>query len=100
MQTSALGADALDGSQAGNLMTVANQSTPTLTNAMASGDLSTKLQTGLDTTASAAGAVGETGLASNLSGASDASGDSIAAYQKGDLVNSIGSGTTAVALAS
>ena len=67
---------------------------------MASGDLSTKLQTGLDTTASAAGAVGETGLATNLAGASDASGDSIAAYKKGDLATSIGSGTTAVALAS
>ena len=71
-------------------MTVANQSTPTLTNAMASGDLSTELQTVLDTTASAANAVGETGVAANLAGASDASANSIAAYKKGDLVNSIG----------
>ena len=60
--------------------------------------MSTKLQTGLDTTASAAGAVGETGLANNLTSASGHSGNSVAAYKQGDLINSIGSGTTAAAL--
>lgn len=58
--------------------------------------MSTKLTTGLNTTAAAAGAVDAGGLASNLNNASTATGKSVDAYKHGDVVNSLGYGTTAV----
>ena len=96
LQTTALSADALNGSQAGNLMTVANTNTPGLTNAMATGDLATELNTGLHVLGDAAGAVGNDSAATGLHSAADSSVNSIDAYNQGDVVSSIGHGTTAV----
>ena len=77
-------------------MAVANTATPTLTTAMTEGDLASKLDAGLNTTASAAGAVGDASLASGLASAADSSVGSVNAFKQGDVASSIGLGATAV----
>ena len=64
---------------------------------MASGDLATELNTGLHVIGDAAGAVGNDAAATGLHSAADSSVNSIDAYNQGDVVGSIGHGTTAIA---
>ena len=77
-------------------MAVAEKDIPELTNAIATGDVATELNTGLHVLGDVAGAVGNDSAATGLHNAAGESVNSIDAYNQGDVVSSINHGTNAI----